>query len=161
MIRRAESKDLLQIQAVLNDPGNLDKLEAYPDSDVLAAIANTEAWVFVWEDGGLWGGFCWVNRTDNGLKIEEFGAAQPGRGIGTQLLKAVIEELEPLIKAEGLWLRVASDNASAIRFYERMGFETGSLSPRRWHRRKGPVADALAMVYAAKSPAEHHPLRVD
>lgn len=161
MIRRAEPNDLSQIQAVLNQPGNLDKLEAYSDVDILAALASEEAWVFVWDEGGVWGGFCWLNRTDNGIKIEEFGAARPGKGIGTRLLKAVIEELEPLINAEGLWLRVASDNASAIRFYERMGFDKGSLSPKLWHRRKGPVADSLAMVYNVKSQAAHRPSPAD
>jgi ribosomal protein S18 acetylase RimI-like enzyme len=48
-------------------------------------------------------------------------ALQPGRGVGSALLSAVIER----VKHEGcrrLWLVTSNDNLDAVRFYQRRGF---------------------------------------
>lgn len=148
MLRVATPDDIPQIQAVLNTPANWDKLEAYPDAAVLGAITGDEDRVFVWDEHGSWSGFCWLKLVDGAVKIEEFGAAKPGQGIGSKLFSAVLDWAENEGGVSKIWLAVAADNSNAIRFYERFGFVRSDLREKAWTRRAGPVADALIMQRA-------------
>ncbi|MCG8354912.1 MAG: GNAT family N-acetyltransferase [Kiloniellales bacterium] len=145
MLRRAREKDVPLIQSVLNKPENWDKLEAYSDEAVLAAINDETMTVFVWEEDGHWKGFCWLRWTSEGTKIEEFGVTDPGESVGSSFFSTVLKSVDLDDGQRPLWLAVAADNAAAIRFYERFGFVRATLREAVWNRRKGPIADALIM----------------
>ena len=145
MLRRANEEDVPLIQSVLNKPENWDKLEAYSDKDLLAAISDKTMIVFVWEEDSHWKGFCWLRWGSEGPKIEEFGVSEPGEGVGARFFSAVLKSVDLDNGQPSLWLAVAADNTAAIRFYERFGFVRATLREAVWHRRKGPVADALIM----------------
>lgn len=148
MIIQANHDDVSLIQTVLNEPSNWSKLEAYADDVVHAAIDDPRMPIFVWEESGQWGGFCWLRRTEEGTKIEEFGVSEPGCGVGSRFFKAVLERVSQDSFERPLWLAVAADNVEAVRFYERFGFVGVELRKAVWKRRAGPVADALIMTYA-------------
>ena len=145
MLRRADHKDVAPIQAVLNNPQNWDKLESYSDEAVLSAINDEQMIVLVWEEDGQWKGFCWLRRTSEGAKIEEFAVSTPGEGVGSRFFSAVLENVNLDDGLKPLWLAVAADNTHAIRFYERFGFVGSALKEAVWKRRKRPIADALIM----------------
>lgn len=149
MLRAATTKDIPLIQAVLNAPENLTKLEGYSDDSVYAAIKGSETAVFVWEDNGKWHGFCWLRQTSDGTKVEEFGVNRPGCGVGSRFFAAVLNRIAQEGFPAPLWLAVAADNVDAIRFYERFGFVRTELRRAVWERRMGPVADALIMTLVA------------
>ncbi|PWK62028.1 GNAT family N-acetyltransferase [Roseicyclus mahoneyensis] len=158
MMRLAKPDDIPFVQKVLDAPENLDKLAAYTDAQLAAALGDATQRLWIWESWGTPAAFLWVTgvgQLGRGPKIEEFGAEVPGRGIGTRLFSAALSELRAQCLHKGLWLTVASDNAQAIRFYERLGFRATDLRPAVWHRRAGPVADALIMAFDADAgPAE-------
>jgi GNAT superfamily N-acetyltransferase len=152
MMRLAKPDDIPFVQKVLDAPDNLDKLAAYTDAQLAAALGDATQPLWIWESGGTPAAFLWVTGIGNlgrGPKIEEFGAETPGRGFGTRLFSAALSELRAQRLHKGLWLAVAADNAQAIRFYERLGFRATDLRPAVWRRRAGPVADALIMTFDA------------
>ena len=94
MLRFADQSDLTEIQAILNAPDNWAKLEAYSDEELLAAINDASAAVFIWQEESRWHGFCWLQKTPEGSKIEEFGVTAPGRGVGSRFFSSVILRAE-------------------------------------------------------------------
>ena len=148
MLRHAGHSDVSSIQAVLNAPANWGKLEAYSDETVHAAIDDEQMTVLVWEEDEQWKGFCWLRRTSEGTKIEEFGVSVPGQGVGSRFFSSVLEHVTHGDRQPSLWLAVAADNTGAIRFYERFGFVGTTLKKSVWKRRKGPTADALIMMHS-------------
>ncbi len=152
MIRPATRGDIAFVQSVLNAPDNLGKLAAYTDQQLIQALDDRAQRLWIWQEQGEAAAFLWVTGIGNaqgGPKIEEFGVILPGRGIGTRLFQAALEELRREGLARGLWLAVAADNAPAIRLYERLGFREIERRCAVWHRRAGPVADALLMALDA------------
>ena len=149
MLRYAVHSDVSLIQTILNAPVNWEKLEAYSDETVHAAIDDEQTTIFVWEEAGQWKGFCWLRRTSEGTKIEEFGVSAPGQGVGSRFFSCILEKVTTRDWSTPLWLAVAADNAAAIRFYERFGFVNTALKKSIWKRRKGPVADALIMTHSS------------
>ena len=148
MLRHAGHGDVSSIQAVLNAPANWGKLAAYSDEAVHAAVDDDQMTVFVWEEDGQWNGFCWLCRTSEGTKIEEFGVSAPGRGVGSRFFSSLLDHVTQGNRPTPLWLAVAADNIGAIRFYKRFGFVATALRKSVWTRRKGPVADALIMTHS-------------
>lgn len=68
-----------------------------------------------------------------------------GRGIGQRLMEAVIDIADNWINLQRLELTVYTDNARAIRLYERLGFlREGVL--RRYAFRDGEYVDAMTMA---------------
>lgn len=156
MMRRANPDDIPFVQKVLDAPDNLDKLAAYTDAQLTSALGDATQRLWIWQSGRTPAAFLWftgVGSGGHGPKIEEFGAEIPGRGIGTRLFSAALSKLRAQRLHKGLWLAVAADNAQAIRFYERFGFRATDLRPAVWHRRAGPVADALIMTFDADGGA--------
>ena len=159
MMRPAKADDVPYIQRVLNDPGNLDKLAAYSDADIAAAICDQSHRIWIWEVQGDPAAFIWITgigEHERGPKIEEFGATVPGQGVGTLLFRAAMEELQTKGLLKGLWLAVAADNGDAIRLYQRLGFKPVEVRQAVWQRRSGPVADALYMVHSSADEHNAH-----
>jgi putative acetyltransferase len=68
-----------------------------------------------------------------------------GRGIGTALLRALLDTADNWINLKRLELTVFVDNAPAVALYERHGFENeGTL--RAYAFRNGAFVDAYAMA---------------
>lgn len=155
MLRFATHHDVTSIQTVLNAPKNLSKLEGYSDERLHAAINDTQIAVFVWEENDQWQGFCWLRKTPEGTKIQEFGVRAPGAGVGSRFFAEVLNTVVQRAYPAPLWLAVAANNAAAIRFYGRFGFAKSQLKPSAWKRRKGPITDALIMTHATKEPRSH------
>ncbi|MGL5011569.1 MAG: GNAT family N-acetyltransferase [Paracoccaceae bacterium] len=152
LVRKARPDDLGVIQSILNAPDNLDKLAACTDETLCAAMRSKDQSLKVLEvpPQGV-AAFLWMTglRSDPaGAKIEEFGAVEPGAGHGSTLFSAVLADFARTYPGRALWLAVAADNIGAIRFYERWGFRRKETRPAVWHRRAGPVADALIMQLA-------------
>ena len=71
--------------------------------------------------------------------------AYAGRGAGTALLRALIDQADRWLNLTRIELTVWSDNDRAIGLYERFGFEReGLLRAYAW--RDGGYVDALAMA---------------
>jgi putative acetyltransferase len=68
-----------------------------------------------------------------------------GRGIGTALLKAIIDTADNWLGLTRLELTVFADNAPAIHLYEKFGFIVEGTH-RAFAFRAGAFADALAMA---------------
>lgn len=152
MLRPATVDDVSYIQSVLNKPDNHDKLADYPDDAIANAIDDPEHWVFIWTVDDKAHGFCWSRNTDRGVKIEEFGVSTPGLGVGSSMFAALLDWATSA--PQPLWLMVAGDNDGAIRFYERYNFVRTGFEPAVWHRRSGPVADAVTMEWQPPAPAQ-------
>jgi putative acetyltransferase len=71
--------------------------------------------------------------------------AYAGRGAGTALMAAVVDQADLWLNIRRLELTVYSDNARAIALYERFGFEReGLLRAYAW--RDGAYVDAVTMA---------------
>lgn len=71
--------------------------------------------------------------------------AYAGRGAGTALMAAVVDQADLWLNIRRLELTVWADNARAIALYERFGFEReGLLCDYAW--RDGAYVDAIAMA---------------
>lgn len=154
-VRAARPADLPVIRQIIDAPENHGKLATYPDAVLLSAMALEDQMMLVL-DAAASGpqAFLWIVglRSDPvGPKIEEFGALRPGCGVGGALFDAGLAAIITS-GAERLWLAVAADNVGAIRFYERRAFQRVSVRRQAWHRRAGPVADALIMARDLSSP---------
>ena len=68
-----------------------------------------------------------------------------GKGIGSALMKAVIEMADNWLNLKRLELEVYTDNTAAIKLYEKFGFEIeGTL--RKHAFRAGKYVDSYAMA---------------
>lgn len=71
--------------------------------------------------------------------------AYVGRGAGTALMAAVVDQADLWLNIRRLELTVYSDNARAIALYERFGFEREGLF-RAYAWRDGAYVDAITMA---------------
>lgn len=145
MLKDATPNDIAFIRSLQDRPGNLDKLESYSETQIAKAIAAPRTPIVIWHPGATPEGFAWLARDGARIKLEEFAVATTGTGSGTRFFTALLDDLRADPALDQIWLYVAADNAGAIRFYQRFGFARGETRPAVWHRRRGPVADALFM----------------
>ena len=74
-----------------------------------------------------------------------------GKGVGTALMKAAIDQADHWLNLERLELDVFCDNESGVRLYRKSGFEVeGTL--RRFAFRDGRYVDAFLMARLRPSP---------
>lgn len=58
---------------------------------------------------------------EQGLEVLTMNSTDPGHGVGTMLMLAVLDEARRRT-IERVWLTTTNDNLDAIRFYQRLGF---------------------------------------
>ena len=87
-----------------------------------------------------------LHHTANvGIAVDE---AWQGRGVGTALMRAMIETADDWLGILRITLRVFTDNAPAIALYEKMGFEREGLLRAECFR-DGVYVDAYIMARLA------------
>ena len=108
---------------------------AYPDTkwkERLAAVGNGKSWTLFAQDTdgklvGMVGGYRDENDLQNhsaqiwGVYVDK---EVRGRGLAKALMKGIIDELETDSDIQTIILEVNTDQASAAKLYERMGFVT-------------------------------------
>lgn len=153
LIRASEPEDIADLTEVLNQPravwGTMQlpftsvaerrrKYESRPDTHLVAVI-----------DGKVIGTLGLVRLEGRRGHAATLGMAvhdaYAGRGAGTALMSAVVEQADRWLNVRRLELFVWTDNARAIALYERFGFEReGVFRDYAW--RDGAYVDALAMA---------------
>jgi putative acetyltransferase len=83
-----------------------------------------------------------LHAADLGIGVHD---AFTGRGIGKALLGALIDAADNWLNIRRIELTVFTDNAPAIRLYEKFGFETEGLL-KAYAFKEGRFADAFAMA---------------
>ena len=125
------------------DPADIDQYvsHAFNPEQQLAELTEPGGTVLAIEDSvsGLLG-FAHVRQTPTppalegrfGLEIARFYVDRPwhGRGIARVLMSACIAEARSR-SADALWLLVYQDNARAVAFYEKSGFQRAGTQPFR------------------------------
>lgn len=89
-------------------------------------LASADARYFGWRDGGRLAGFSILQRFhEPTVRLRRIAVAEPGHGIGTPLLRAVVDWVFATSPAEAVDLHVRQQNARARHVYAREGFVVG------------------------------------
>ena len=81
---------------------------------------------FVAEENGRPAGLVTYRREGRDCELAFIAAFERHRGIGTQLLEALLEAVS---ECDRIWLVTTNDNLDALRFYQRRGFRLVALRP--------------------------------
>jgi putative acetyltransferase len=155
LIRATQSEDMVALTALINLPGFRAGTLRRP----YQSAEQTRLWlekqnsnslnIVALQDGQLVGhaGFnCYSGRRSHaaelGIGVHD---NHQGKGIGTALLKEVIDSADNWFGIKRLELNVYTDNAPAIRLYERFGFEAEGVR-KAYAFKAGIYADALCMA---------------
>jgi putative acetyltransferase len=153
MIRASEPEDIPALTEVFNQPrvlwGTMQlpftsvaqrsrKYENRPDTHLVAVI-----------DGKVIGTLGLVLQQGRRAHAATLGMAvhdaYAGRGAGTALMAAAVEQADRWLGLKRIELSVWTDNARAIALYERFGFEREGLF-RGYAFRDGAYVDAVSMA---------------
>lgn len=109
-------------------------------------VAHGEMMGWVAEDDSHVNGFVVARRVGSDLEILNIAVQQASRrqGIGLALVEACLE-WGKTFHAERAFLEVRVSNSTALRFYERRGFQPTGRRPRYY---TSPVEDALVLSLA-------------
>ena len=61
-------------------------------------------------------------QNDSAVELRRIVVSQPGKGIGSAFLKAVLTYCTGALQAQRVWLDVYEDNSRARHVYEKLGF---------------------------------------
>jgi ribosomal-protein-alanine N-acetyltransferase len=117
----------------------------WTESQFAGSLALDTALALVAFEGGRAQGFILCQIVGDEAEILTFCVhpAARGRGIGTDLLNAVLAAAKQQ-KAHRIFLEVAVDNAAALALYNKTGFRiTGKRH--RYYKREGHPVDAVLM----------------
>lgn len=64
-----------------------------------------------------------IHSKDRNIELQRIAVAEPGRGLGSQVLRVVMEKAFREFGAHRLWLDTYSDNARAQHVYRSAGFK--------------------------------------
>ena len=153
LIRASEPEDVPDLTEVLNQPravwGTMQvpftsiaerrrKYEGRPDTHLVAVIEGKVIGTL----GLMRGEGRRGHSATLGMAVHD---AYAGRGAGTALMAAIMEQADRWLNIRRLELSVWTDNVRAIALYERFGFEhEGVLRSYAW--RDGAYADAASMA---------------
>ncbi|MGH6998617.1 MAG: GNAT family N-acetyltransferase [Phenylobacterium sp.] len=153
LIRASEPEDIADLTEVLNQPravwGTMQfpftsvaerrrKYEGRPDTHLVAEI-----------EGKVIGTLGLVRNEGRRGHAATLGMAvhdaYAGRGAGTALMAAIVEQADRWLNVQRLELFVWTDNVRAIALYERFGFEREGVF-RSYAWRDGAYVDAISMA---------------
>ncbi len=153
LVRASEPEDVSDLTEVLNQPravwGTMQvpftsiaerrrKYEGRPDTHLVAVIEGKVIGTL----GLMRGEGRRGHSATLGMAVHD---AYAGRGAGTALMAAIMEQADRWLNIRRLELSVWTDNVRAIALYERFGFEhEGVLRSYAW--RDGAYADAASMA---------------
>lgn len=152
-IRASEPEDVPDLTELLNQPravwGTMQfpftgvaqrarKFESRPDTHLVAVIEGKAI-------GSLGLSRLEGRRAHAGVIGMAVHDAYAGRGAGTALMAAAVEQADRWLGLTRLELSVWTDNLRAIALYERFGFEREGVM-RRYAFRDGEYVDALGMA---------------
>ncbi|MDF2901712.1 MAG: GCN5-related N-acetyltransferase [Phenylobacterium sp.] len=155
LIRASEPEDLPDITELMNQPRAVWGTMQFPFTSLAnrrkrfeATSANQTLLAAVIE--GKVVGTLGLHRQEGrrahvgviGMAVHD---AYAGRGAGTALMTAAVEQADLWLNIKRLELSVWTDNTRAIALYERFGFEREGLM-RDYAFRDGAYADALSMA---------------
>ena len=108
------------------------------------------------DENGLQKGFVLLagrQAAENGIELARMAVTEPGQGMGTALLAALIDWMMDELEPTRIWLDVFEDNERARRVYRKAGFvETGRL-PDPVERPDGTAAHLVLMDYRPGAPS--------
>ena len=100
-----------------------------------------------------------IHSRDRNIELQRIAVAEPGRGLGSQVLKVVMEKVFREFGAHRLWLDTYSDNARAQHVYRSAGFkQEGVLREcKKWgdEYRSLMLMSILESEYNVTRPALH------
>ena len=154
LIRAAEPEDMADLTEAWNQPlavrGTLQvpftsvdarrrRFEAHSSSTRLVAVIDGKAigMIFLGVEESRRRAHC----GSIGMAVHD---AYAGRGAGSALMAAVVDQADKWLNLRRLELNVYADNARAIAVYERFGFEREGLF-RAYAWRDGEYVDSIAM----------------
>lgn len=155
LIRAAEPEDMADLTEAWNQPlavrGTLQvpftsvdarrrRFEAHSSSTRLVAVIDGKAigMIFLGVEESRRRAHC----GSIGMAVHD---AYAGRGAGSALMAAVVDQADKWLNLRRLELNVYADNARAIALYERFGFEREGLF-RAYAWRDGEYVDSIAMA---------------
>lgn len=153
LIRASEPEDVPDLTEVLNQPRAVWGTMQVPFTSVATRrkrFETTPTTHLVAVIGGKVIGSLGLNRLEGRRShVGTFGMAvhdaYAGRGVGTALMAAAVEQADLWLGLRRLELFVWTDNTRAIALYERFGFEREGLF-RGYAFRDGAYADAISMA---------------
>jgi len=117
-------------------PPDLPTAPGWPHADTAAGLAYADAGAWTWlviDDDGRIAGECGVKGPPTAAGEVEigYGLAGPsrGRGLGTQVVAALVEELRTRAGVRRIDAHVVADNVASRRVLERAGFSLVEVGP--------------------------------
>lgn len=155
LIRASEPEDVPDLTEALNQPRAVWGTMQLPFTSIatrrerLKVTSASQTLLVAVIDGKVIGSLGLSRLEGRRSHVGTFGMAvhdaYAGRGAGTALIAAAVEQADRWLNLRRLELTVWADNARAIALYERFGFEReGRMGDYAW--RDGAYADAIAMA---------------
>jgi len=98
---------------------------------------------FVAEEHGRPVGIATYRLESRDCELAFIEAFEPGRGVGTSLLEAVLGAAEG---CERVWAVTTNDNLDALRFYQRRGFRIVAARPGAVDRARDELKPAISRI---------------
>jgi RimJ/RimL family protein N-acetyltransferase len=140
--------DLPAVMRIERMPDYAELVGRFTPQEHAAEMASSDTRYLAWREGEELLGFVILQEFRRPvILLRRIAVAEPGRGTGTALLRAVMDRVFETTPAEGLRLHVHHDNDRARHVYEREGFEAFgpseksginlSIPRERWAARRG------------------------
>jgi RimJ/RimL family protein N-acetyltransferase len=130
-LRRASAADIPFIMWTERLEGYEALVGRWDEDRHLAALADQRYALFIAEADGRPAGFAilrdWASPERVTL-VKRVAVAQPGRGLGTSMMRAVVDAAFLETDAHRLWIGCFPDNLRARRAYEAVGFAAEGVS---------------------------------
>jgi putative acetyltransferase len=166
LIRRVRTTDAEGMARLMGDPETLGNLLQLPYPSVEAWRTRLAEWdtpgrtdlLLVAEADGALVGNAGLNPVGNALRRRHamglgitVAKEWQGRGVGSQLMTALLDTADRWLGCLRIELTVYTDNAAAISLYRKFGFEVEGTH-RAFALRDGRYVDALAMARLHPNP---------
>ena len=130
-IERASKTDLPFIMATERMEGYDDFVGRWDEARHLAALDDAHHAYFLARDGATPLGFAIVRDWASAERVtcvKRIAVANPGSGLGRQLLREVVDRIFRDTDAHRVWLGVFPENERALRAYEAVGFKAEGVA---------------------------------